>query len=638
MRALRVLLVCLIATPVFAQEGDALGWPRLYEKPKFTWIAYQPQIESWKDYKQLEFQLALEFTPKGSEESTFSALTVKARTMTDFTQRTVEFQSMRIADLTFPSVDKTRAAEYRKAVKERLDQKGIVVSLDRLLAASEQADKVQGDVRVKTEAPPIYYTDKDAVLVQFTGEPTTEPIAGTKLRFAVNTNWTVIGVEGEVGEYLLLEDGWIHAENPAKGPWKAVDKLPAEFDMLPNDENWGEVRKLVPGKPVEKVPTVFVSLRPAELIETGGAPELEAIEGTGLSWVTNTDSDLFFHTSEKRWYFLVAGRWFRAPELTGRWEYVDKPPADFAKIPDIHERGDVLASVPGTDAAEEAVVQASIPRKANVKRQGTTVEVVYDGEPQWEDIEGAEGVAFAINTPNDVFRVEGRYYCVYNGVWFVASKPEGPWVPADKIPAAIYTIPGDHEKHNVVYVYIYESDEDEIVYGYTAGYYGCYVWRRRCYFGLGAWWGFRRGLRWHRWYHWRYRPTHYGYGCAARYSFHRGAWVRGGNKLYGPYGGVGRGANYLPKAKRYARGASAYGPRGQRYARQAYNPTTARYGARPKQNRKASSVYGAWGGNRVKARDDSWARSTGQKANAQATARTAKAAGRKNNVFVGRDG
>ncbi|MHC4954804.1 MAG: hypothetical protein ACYTGZ_13040, partial [Planctomycetota bacterium] len=38
------------------------------------------------------------------------------------------------------------------------------------------------------------------------------------------------------------------------------------------------------------------------------------------------------------------------------------------------------------------------------------------------------------------------------------------------------------------------------------------------------------------------------------------------------------------------------------------------------------------------ARDDSWARSTGQKANAQATARTAKAAGRKNNVFVGRDG
>ncbi len=29
--------------------------------------------------------------------------------------------------------------------------------------------------------------------------------------------------------------------------------------------------------------------------------------------VVNTDSPLFLHSGEQRHYFLVAGRWFRAP-------------------------------------------------------------------------------------------------------------------------------------------------------------------------------------------------------------------------------------------------------------------------------------------------------------------------------------
>ena len=51
-------------------------------------------------------------------------------------------------------------------------------------------------------------------------------------------------------------------------------------------------------------------------------------------------------------YYLVAGRWFSAPDFTGPWTFATPSmPEDFKKIPLEHERSRVLASVPGTDQA-----------------------------------------------------------------------------------------------------------------------------------------------------------------------------------------------------------------------------------------------------------------------------------------------
>ena len=49
-------------------------------------------------------------------------------------------------------------------------------------------------------------------------------------------------------------------------------------------------------------------------------------------------------------YYLVAGRWFSAPEFTGPWTFATPSlPPDFKKISLEHPRSRVLASVPGTD-------------------------------------------------------------------------------------------------------------------------------------------------------------------------------------------------------------------------------------------------------------------------------------------------
>ena len=54
-------------------------------------------------------------------------------------------------------------------------------------------------------------------------------------------------------------------------------------------------------------------------------------------------------------YFLVAGRWFSAPDFTGPWTFATPTlPAAFKQIPVEHERSRVLASVPGTPAGHRS--------------------------------------------------------------------------------------------------------------------------------------------------------------------------------------------------------------------------------------------------------------------------------------------
>ena len=128
----------------------------------------------------------------------------------------------------------------------------------------------------------------------------------------------------------------------------------------------------LPGKPIapSAVPKVFVSLQPAELILLTGAPDYGRCRARGCMWVSNTESDVFRMGKSGAVYYLVAGRWFSAPDFTGPWTFATPTlPADFQKIPLEHARSRVLASVPGTDQAAEAVLLAQIPQTARVNKK-----------------------------------------------------------------------------------------------------------------------------------------------------------------------------------------------------------------------------------------------------------------------------
>ncbi len=136
--------------------------------------------------------------------------------------------------------------------------------------------------------------------------------------------------------------------------------------------------------------------------------------------------------NSQQYFVLISGRWFQTKNLNSdSWTYIaaDQLPGDFAKIPPGSPKDNVLASVAGTDAARDAVMDAEIPQTAKVDRHTATTTVTYDGRPKFTDIDGTN-LQYAVNTSSTVLRNggDGRFYVVDNGVWFVSDNATGPFV------------------------------------------------------------------------------------------------------------------------------------------------------------------------------------------------------------------
>ncbi|MDJ0841105.1 MAG: hypothetical protein QNK37_31625 [Acidobacteriota bacterium] len=649
MRYLKILVLFVSITFGFAEDP---GWPREYLVGKDKVLLYQPQIDSWDNHELMRARLAVSVTPEGEDTPVFGVAEITAETETDMQARNVLFENLKPLAVRFPNVPEDKARPLIRTVTTVIaNHKPAIISLDRILAYMELDKQQHRSIEVNLDPPPIFYSDKDAVLVIFMGDPVLKPVEGTNLLYAANTNWDVFFEVGTGAYYLLNESAWFTTDDVSKSLWKPVSRLPSDFNRLPGDDNWAEVKKQVPGKRAGNDLLVFTSKEPAELILTDGAPAFKPILGTGLMEISNTDGDLFLHGKEGNYYYLVAGRWFRAGKLTGPWSAATRDlPADFEAIPEDHPRAHVLASVPGSQAAEDAVLLASVPKKATVNIEEVSLTVVYEGSPKFVRVKGAE-VAYAVNTPYDVFLVDGRYYCCNQGIWFIAETATGDWRVCTKVPKAIYNIPPEHPKHNVTYVYVYDSTPTTVVVGHTSGYTGQYIAAGILMFGVGLWIADEIHDHWHHHhYHYHYHPHFYSYGCGARYNYYYGGYYRSA-RVYGPYGGAGRAASYDPRTGTYRRGAYAYGPRGSARARQAYNPYTGRYAA----GARADTIYGSWGRGVVSNGRD-WARAgyrsdyRGTVAGAQTSRGGAVVAGsgrrgsgyvardRHGNIYAGRDG
>ncbi len=629
------------------------GWPREYSANGTKLIVYQPQVDSWDDYTKLHYRAVVALTPAGKKE-VYGVAEGDADTAVDESSRTVAINRTGY-ELRFPGASEEDSAAFEKAVRAMIpESSAMVISLDRVLAMLDPAKTTeQPPVEVNLDPPKILYSAKPAVLVMFMGSPQMKPVEKEKpdLMFAVNTNWDVFFDTSDSKYYLLNKDSWLTATDPIKGPWAAADKLPADLSKLPRNENWSDVRKAIPGKKAKTIPAVFVTSEPTEMIVTDGEPAYAPVKGTKLMKVTNTDSTVFRNNADKQFYFLVAGRWFRAAELSGPWSAASKDlPPDFAAIPDDSPVANVKSAVPGTEEAKDAVMLASVPRTTTVKASDAKLEVAYAGEPKFEPIKGTTGVQYATNSANAVLLVNGGYYVCEKGAWYCGGTAKGPWAYCTKIPSEIYTIPAKHPLHNVTYVKIKSVDGTTVVYTQTSGYSGEYVAATGVLmFGAGLLVG--AAINNNCYYCWP-APYYYSYGCGAHYHYGYGGYYNAAHH-YGPYGGAAGGyAAYNPYTGTYSRGAYAYGPAGgSASVRQAYNPYTDTYAARATRNTPYGSSgrfyaeqgnKSAWGGHESGARGTvGWAEnSKGGQAVAWDTARGqgAVAKDKNDNMYVGKDG
>lgn len=531
-----LLLTVQLFTVTILEAQD--NWPRVITSSEGVVVTiYQPTPESFVGDK-LKMRTAVSVKMNSKDAPKFGAIWAEAKMHTDRASRMVTLESITVTDVKFPGEDdQAKITKFKALLETEIPKWDYPISLDKLLATVEEENKIQ-DANLKNDPPTIYYRKEPTILVNIDGEPKLQKDEQMNMERVVNT--PILIIKAPEDSKLYLYSGLWYTASDVKGTWSQASKLPSsiesiwkqikEQELKTQKENGTTPPKATPSK-------IMISTKPAEVLQSVGEAKFTAIDKTKLLYMSNSDNDIFMDITSQKYFVLLSGRWYSSTKLEGPWSFVaaDKLPADFAKIPEGSAKDGILASVAGTSAAREAVMDAQVPQTAAVDIATAKCTVTYDGEPKFEKIEGTS-LELAMNTSTTVMRSGQTYYALDKGIWFKSASAKGPWAVADKRPEDVDNIPPSSSAYNSKYAYIYETTPTTVYVGYTPGYTGTYVYGPTVVYGTGYYYA-----PWYGAYYYP-RPYTYGYGMAyAPYygwgmhvSFHVGFY---GGFYGGYYGG-----------------------------------------------------------------------------------------------------
>jgi hypothetical protein len=554
-----------------AQEEDSqITWPREVETENKAIITlYQPQLESFENNKLIgRMAISVKAVDQGL---VFGAIWFSATLITDLEKRIAVLDELDITQTHFPDIEEDKVVHFARMLEAEIEGWDVEMSLDRLLASLEVAEVYQEQSANLNNAPPvIYFRTSPATLVYIDGDPILKESEESGIEYVANTPYFLVK-DTKKGDFYLKGAKWWYTSKDAVKGWEHTTKVPNKIkklaDKVIDDEGMEEDSVLMA---MVEAPELIITTVPAELIATDGEPKYTPIDGTTLLYVDNSENDILMDINSQNHYVLLAGRWYTSNTLEdGDWKFAEPGdlPKEFAEIPGESPMANVRTSVPGTEEANIAVLEQTIPQTATVDRKTATVEVQWDGDPKFEKIEGTS-MSYGLNCDMSILLVDGKYYCVDNGIWFEAMKATGPWAVSTVRPEGVEDIPAENPVYNVKYVYIYDSTPEVVYVGYTPGYTCSYVYGGVVVYGTGYYY--------YPWYgHYYYpRPVTYGYGVhynpytgwgfSVGISFgrhyHRGLWgPRGYHRGYrhGYNRGYSRGYN-----RGYSRGYSQGAKRG----------------------------------------------------------------------------
>ncbi len=473
---LKNTFILFLGSLFFSQNlfAQADYWPK--EIPLKTGgkiLIYQPQLDEL-DGIILRGRTAVGGKEKMNDPMVYGAIFFDAMLETDKDTRMATLESVKITNAKMEGLDdQSKLQKMINLIESEVPKWELDISLDQITATMKRKS---GDGEMYNNTPPkMYYRDKPTSLVILDGEPKIKKDKDLDAERVLNSPYLIFK---EGNQWNMYNGGIWYKSSQVTSGWVAQKSMSAKVKSI-NDQIKKQEKEANGGKaPTEKpvVTDIIVSTEPAELIQTEGAPVYKKIDSTTLQYVSNTKNDII-KTSDGQIFILIAGRWYKSSSLNGPWTFngSDKMPAEFAKIPEGSAKDNVLVSISGTPAAEEAIIDAEIPQTAKVDRKTAKAEVEYDGDPKFEPIEGTT-LQLAENSNLTVVKeASGKYFALDNGVWFIGNSAKGPWTVAEKRPEGLEKIPASSPAYNSKYVYIYEVTKDYIVTGYTAGYLGTYV-------------------------------------------------------------------------------------------------------------------------------------------------------------------
>lgn len=524
---LTLLIVLLFPVITWAQ------WPKeISAKNGAVITIYQPQPESMQG-NILKGRAAFSAVETAGTEPVFGVFWYTSTMMTDLDTRTVTLESIKIEEVKLPGMEDTQKLDKLKMLLEReVPLWNLTSSLDDITATIEQEQAIVSE-DLKNDPPIIHYVTQPTTLVLLDGEPKLQDDKDLKMKRVINSPFLIVENPDDKKYYLYGGQFWYASSELGEG-YQPVSTLSKSIATLDQQLKKQQAGKNEPAS--QQPPAILISTRPAELIQSKGEANFANIDGTHLLYVSNSEDDIFKFMDDQRYYIVLSGRWYSAMKLEGPWSYVasDQLPKDFSNIPEGSAKDNVLVSVAGTAASQDAIRDAQVPQTAKVDRNKATCTVTYDSEPKFEKIEGTS-LELAMNTSSTVLKSGSKYYCVDKGVWFVASNAKGPWKVSDERPKDVDNIPASSSAYNVKYVYVYESTPEVVYVGYTPGYMGCYVYGPTVVYGTGYYYS--------PWYGPYYYPRPVTYGFSMHYNPWTG-WSMGfhyssGWFHYSMYGGGG---------------------------------------------------------------------------------------------------
>lgn len=496
----------------FGQKEAGNDWPVVIKVGQDQVEIYSPQTKSLQDNKMTGVS-AVSVTPYG-KVPIFGAIWFSALLDKDVSKNSYSIKNIAITKVKIPNYTPPQEKQFSTAIESTLPTANLRGSLDALQSSFESTQKEQEMTEnLNTTPPTIKYVKYPAVLIVIDGEPKTQAVEGTKLMRVINTPALMVFDPSTKKYYISSGSVW-YTTSSISSEWQVDSTPPKEISSIVTQKDSSQ--KIAAS---DKMPRIIVATTPTELISSDGEPKYSPIQGTNLLFMSNTESDVVMDISSQDYFVLISGRWYKSNSLDGAWDFVspDKLPSDFSKIPAKSTKGSVLASVPNTQEAQEALYDAEMPKTSAIKRSEAKLTVEYDGEPQFEKIKGTS-ISYALNTKTQVLLIDGKYYACDKAVWFVAISPYGPWVIADSIPLAIQDIPPDSPVYNVKYVYIYDYTPDVVFVGYTPGYLGWYPYYGTVVYGTG--------FVYQSWYGRYYYPRMYTFGFGVHFRPIDG-WVFG---------------------------------------------------------------------------------------------------------------
>ena len=535
-RATLFLAVMLSAFICQAKEyASASDWPCEVKTSESVFQIFEPSVELFAGNNlKIRSAVSIQKAVASTNEPIYGALWITALSSNDTVNRKVVCDSLRVAKFKCPDAEDMEIS-YAADLQNALKTVEMTFDLDYVLRLEkEEAAQTRNEAELMNDPPKILCVTNATVLVELDGAPIMRKLddAG-KYEAVANTPFCLVFDTAKNCYYLKGANYWLTAPN-LQSDFLLTAQVP---DVV---KSYGESLELTDEEKESfkdsvstVVPKVIVVTEPTELIAIDGVPKYKNVEGTDIMYAENTDNDLFYCAADSRLYVLLSGRWY-VHNQDDTWEYVapDKLPSGFYKMNAENSKENVLPHIKGTPEAKEAVADTYVPQTVKVARKAEEVpEVVYDGTPQFKEIPEAYPVAYAVNTPHDIIRVNDRYYLCENAIWYESVDPVTGWQVCINVPSVIYSIPPAYPVYHVRYVRVYNYTPDYVYVGYYPGYVGCFVDRGVVVYGTGYRYAPWVGTYYYPW------PATFGFGVSYSLGF---GW--GFNISWGaPIGWVGFG-------------------------------------------------------------------------------------------------